>query len=92
MILSAFDYRWWVGAIAVTGIVLAPIYVLWMYQRVFTGPTPTEVEGTKDLCVREIGAVAPLMLALVFFGFYPQPLLDVGQPDHRLADAARRRV
>ena len=27
--ISAFDYHWWVGAIAVTGIVLAAIYVLW---------------------------------------------------------------
>ena len=80
VILSAFDYRWWVGAIAVSGIVWAAVYVLWMYQRVFTGATPTEVEDTKDLSLREIGAVAPLMLALVFFGFYPQPLLDVSNP------------
>jgi NADH-quinone oxidoreductase subunit M len=80
VILAAFDYRWWVGAIAVSGIVLSAIYVLWLYQRVMTGPTPPEVEGTKDLSVREVGAVAPLMLALVFFGFYPQPLLDVSNP------------
>ncbi len=80
VILSAFDYHWWVGAIAVTAIVLAPIYVLWTYQRVFTGATPIEVEDTQDLSRREVGAVAPLMLALVFFGFYPQPLLDVSNP------------
>jgi NADH-quinone oxidoreductase subunit M len=80
VILSAFDYHWWVGAIAVSGIVLAAIYVLWLYQRVMTGPTPPEVEGTKDLSRREVGAVAPLMVALVFFGFYPQPLLGVTNP------------
>jgi NADH-quinone oxidoreductase subunit M len=80
VILSAFDYRWWVGAIAVSGIVLAAIYILWLYQRVMTGPTPPEAEGTKDLSIREIGAVAPLMAALVFFGFYPTPLLDVSNP------------
>ncbi|HYG94951.1 MAG TPA: NADH-quinone oxidoreductase subunit M [Nocardioides sp.] len=82
VLVSAFDYSWWVGGIAVTGIVLAAIYVLWMYQRVFTGgPRPvTDLEGTKDLGLREIGAVAPLMVALVFFGFYPAPLLDVSNP------------
>jgi len=80
VILAAFDYHWWVGSIAVSGIVLAAIYVLWLYQRVMTGPTPPEVEGTKDLSRREVGAVAPLMVALVFFGFYPQPLLDVANP------------
>ncbi|MDQ3484390.1 MAG: NADH-quinone oxidoreductase subunit M [Actinomycetota bacterium] len=80
VLLAAFDYAWWAGAVAVTGIVLAPIYVLWMYQRVMTGPTPTAVEGTRDLGAREIGAVAPLMVALVVFGFYPAPLLEVSNP------------
>jgi NADH-quinone oxidoreductase subunit M len=37
VLISAFDYHWWVGAIAVTGIVLAAVYILWAYQRVFTG-------------------------------------------------------
>lgn len=80
VLLAAFDYGWWVGAFAVTGIVLAAIYVLWMYQRIMTGPTPPDVEGTPDASVREIAAVAPLMLALVFFGFFPKPLLDVSNP------------
>ncbi len=80
VLVAAFDYHWWVGAVAVTGIVLAAIYVLWMYQRTMTGPTPPEVEGTRDLGVREVGAVAPLMVALVVFGFVPGPLLDVANP------------
>ena len=45
VLISAFDYHWWVGAIAVTGIVLAAIYVLWLYQRTMTGPTPPGGEG-----------------------------------------------
>ncbi|WP_377325015.1 NADH-quinone oxidoreductase subunit M [Pimelobacter simplex] len=80
VLMSAFQYAWYVGAIAITAVVLAAIYVLWMYQRTMTGPTPPEVEGTKDLGVREIAAVAPLMVALVFLGFYPAPLLDVSNP------------
>jgi NADH-quinone oxidoreductase subunit M len=88
VLISAFDYRWYVGAIAVTGIVLAAIYMLWAYQRIFTGPNPTDLdadvaaggEGVADLGRREIGVLAPLMLALVLFGFYPAPLLDVANP------------
>jgi len=80
VLMSAFNYAWYVGAVAVTGIVLAAIYVLWMYQRVMTGATPVDVEGTPDLDRRELGAIAPLMLALVLFGFYPMPLLDVANP------------
>ncbi len=79
--VAAFDYGWYVGAIAVTAVVLSAIYVLWMYQRTMTGPTPPEVEATtRDLGVREVAAVAPLVAALVFFGFYPAPLLDVSNP------------
>ncbi|WP_340540835.1 NADH-quinone oxidoreductase subunit M [Nocardioides sp. GXZ039] len=80
VLLSAFDYAWWVGAIAVTGIVLAAIYVLWMYQRIMTGPEPADAVGTPDATPREILAVAPLMIALVGFGFFPQPLLDISNP------------
>jgi NADH-quinone oxidoreductase subunit M len=80
VLISAFDYHWWVGAVAVTGIVLAAIYVLWLYQRTMTGPTPPGGQAVPDLTRRELVAVVPLMLALVFFGFYPMPLLDVSNP------------
>src|SRR6202050_4896228 len=45
---------------ATAGIVLAAIYILWMYQRTMTGPVRPEVAGMKDLKVRELLAVAPL--------------------------------
>lgn len=80
VMIAAFDYHWWVGAIAVTGIVLAAVYVLWLYQRTMTGPPVPADEGMKDLNRRELVAVAPLMLALVVFGFFPMPLLDVSNP------------
>ncbi|MQW74506.1 NADH-quinone oxidoreductase subunit M [Nocardioides sp. dk4132] len=44
VIVAAFDYHWLAGAVAVTGIVLAAIYVLWAYQRIMTGPGRVEVE------------------------------------------------
>ena len=80
VIIAAFQHHWWIGAIAVSAIVLAAWYILWMYQRLFTGPGVTGVEPVKDLNRREIGALAPLLLALVLFGFYPMPLLDVINP------------
>lgn len=80
VIIAAFDYAWWAGAVAVTAIVLAAIYILWMYQRVMTGPTRPEVAAYTDLDRREVGIVAPLLVALVLFGFFPQPLLDVINP------------
>ena len=95
VLIGAFAYHWWVGAIAVTAVVLAAIYVLWMYQRTMTGPPggldtspsgsahPTGVgviETTADLTRTEVAILAPLMIALVLFGFYPAPLLDLANP------------
>ena len=81
VIISAFDHAWWAGSIAVVAIVLAAIYILWAYQRMMTGPTHPEITGWKDLDKREVGAIAPLVLTLVLFGFYPAPLLDVINPN-----------
>jgi NADH-quinone oxidoreductase subunit M len=90
VIIAAFDYAWWAGAVAVTAIVLAAIYVLWLYQRTMTGPELPDVAPVVagDLDRREVGVVAPLLLALLLFCFYPMPLLDVINPsvDSTLAE------
>lgn len=83
VLISAFDYHWVVGAVSVTGIVLAAVYVLWAYQRIFTGEGSVghvETPPARDLDRREIGVLAPLTLALVLFGFVPGPLLELANP------------
>ena len=80
VLIAAFDYHWWVGAVAVTGIVLAAVYVLWLYQRTMTGPPVPADEGMLDLGRRELAAVVPLIAALVVFGFWPMPMLDAANP------------
>ncbi|QWF22939.1 NADH-quinone oxidoreductase subunit M [Nocardioides sp. LMS-CY] len=80
VLIAAFDYHWWVGAVAVTGIVLAAIYVLWLYQRTMTGPSVPGDEAIRDLGRRELVAVVPLIAALVVFGFWPMPMLDAVNP------------
>jgi NADH-quinone oxidoreductase subunit M len=79
VLIAAFDYAWWAGAVAVTGIVLAAVYVLWAYQRMMTGPGVPQGD-TRDLDRRELLVVTPLMAGLLLFGFYPAPLLDVSNP------------
>jgi NADH-quinone oxidoreductase subunit M len=80
VLLGAFDHAVWAGAIAVSGIVLAAVYVLRMYQRTMTGPPSVETGAMGDLGAREVGALAPLVLAMVLLGFHPQPVLDVINP------------
>lgn len=80
VLVGAFVYSPWVAAFAVLGIVLAALYILLMYQRTMTGPTVAAVAGMKDLGLREISALAPLVLLIVLLGFYPKPLLSLVNP------------
>jgi len=58
-------------------VVLAALYVLLTYQRIFTGPVRPELAGTRDLSARERWVVAPLVVALLVLGFVPGPALDL---------------
>jgi NADH-quinone oxidoreductase subunit M len=81
VMLGAFQYAWWVGVIAVTGIVLAAAYVLRAYRLAVTGPErPDLAERTTEVGVREIAAVAPLVALMMLLGFVPQLALDVINP------------
>lgn len=63
--------------IAASGVVLAAIYMLWAYERVFTGvPDKEENKVLSDLSPREIGLLAPLAILILVIGLYPNVLLD----------------
>lgn len=68
------------AVIAATGVILAALYILWLYQRTMNGPVAESVKGMPDLRVREILAVAPLLALLIGLGVYPKPVLDVINP------------
>ncbi len=68
------------AALATVGIILAAIYILWMYQRTMTGPVRPEVANMPDLRPRELWAVGPLIALIVVLGVYPKPALDIINP------------
>ena len=72
--------------IAALSLVLSAVYVLWMYQRMMTGPITHGNENLTDLRPRELLVVAPLIALLVILGIYPKVALDVINPavDHTL--------
>jgi NADH-quinone oxidoreductase subunit M len=65
---------------AATALVLSAVYILWMYQRMMTGPVRDGNERLRDLLPREIVVVAPLIALLLVLGVYPKPALDVINP------------
>ena len=81
LVLVGTFTRYEVAAILATAsIILAAIYILWMYQRTMTGPVREEVSGMPDLRARELWAVGPLIALIVVLGVYPKPVLDVINP------------
>ncbi len=63
--------------VAASGVILAAIYLLWAYERVFTGlPEKEENKVLSDLSVREISLLAPLAALALVLGLYPAILLD----------------
>ncbi|WP_448630267.1 NADH-quinone oxidoreductase subunit M [Cellulomonas soli] len=66
-----------VAIVATLGVVLAAIYVLWLYQRVFTGPVRPGLEATPDLRAHERWAIAPLIAVMLVLGFVPGPALTL---------------
>jgi NADH-quinone oxidoreductase subunit M len=77
-LLGAFKASTWVAFLATTGVILSAAYALYLYRRMIFGPLEKpSLRGIGDLGYREILVFAPLVLLVVFFGFYPAPLLDV---------------
>lgn len=68
------------ATVAATGLVLSAIYILWLYQRLMTGPGKERDAKLHDLGPRELAVIVPLLALLVTFGVYPQPVLGVIDP------------
>jgi len=69
-----------VAVLATLGIVLAALYILLTYQRMFTGPAKEYAAGWRDVNLREAWVIAPLVAVIVALGFFPKPVLDVINP------------
>ncbi len=69
------------AVLAAFGAVLAALYLLWAYQRMFHGPLETDANRTTtDLTRRELAVMAPLVVLIVAIGLYPGPLFDLVGP------------
>jgi NADH-quinone oxidoreductase subunit M len=81
LVLVGTFTKYQAAAVAATvGIILAAIYILWMYQRTMTGPVRPELAAMPDLKARELWAVGPLIALIVVLGVFPQPVLKIINP------------
>jgi NADH-quinone oxidoreductase subunit M len=80
VLIGTFSRYWVAAAFGATALVLSSMYMLWLYQRVMTGPVAPNNERIRDLLPREVVVVAPLMALLLVLGVYPKPVLDIINP------------
>lgn len=77
---KVFGSPWYAG-IATLGVILAAVYLLKMFEKTFLGPvTKEENKNLKDLNLREILTMVPLLVLIFWLGIYPQPFLNLINP------------
>jgi NADH-quinone oxidoreductase subunit M len=64
------------AVLGTAGIILAAVYMLWMFQRVMFGRVTAEANRSlADLTPREVAVLTPVLVLIVWIGIYPQPFL-----------------
>jgi NADH-quinone oxidoreductase subunit M len=71
--------RWWV-VVAATGVILAALYLLWAYQRVFHGEPDDDNRSFPELQWKEASLLLPFIALIVFTGVFPKPMLNRIEP------------
>ena len=77
ILMGAFKKSFLVATIASLGVILAAAYMLWLYKRIIFGIAINEkLKKLKDLSKTELFILSSLAFPIIFFGFYPEPLLN----------------
>ncbi|MAV05527.1 MAG: NADH-quinone oxidoreductase subunit M [Candidatus Pelagibacter sp.] len=77
VLIGAFKKNYLVAVLASIGVILGAAYMLWLTKRVIFGMVKnSEIKSLKDLNILEGIILSLLAISTIFFGFYPQLLLD----------------
>jgi NADH-quinone oxidoreductase subunit M len=93
-LIGTYQVSSWAAIAGTTGIILSACYMLWLYWRICFGAARTpEAAAMPDLSLREWWLLAPIALAVLWMGIYPESFLrpmraDVARIVTRLERAA----
>lgn len=80
ILIGAFLANPYIASVAASGVIIAALYLLWAYQRVFHGPAEGDNAEMEDLRPSEGLVILPLLVLIVFLGVYPKPMLQRIEP------------
>jgi NADH-quinone oxidoreductase subunit M len=85
ILLGAFGSEalnsYWFAGLSAIGVILAAVYMLYMFQKMFLGPLDKEEnQSLKDLNWREIVTLVPLLIFIFWIGLYPKPFFALIAP------------
>jgi NADH-quinone oxidoreductase subunit M len=80
VLLGTFSVDRVLASIAILGVILSAIYMLWSYQRTFQGPAKERWGKLADLSWREGAIVAPIVVVMLWIGLHPAPVLERLRP------------
>jgi len=70
--VGALHVNFWLALLGSMGMVLGPMYMLFLYRRIIYGRlTKVDLQGILDLSPREIAMFAPLVVITIWMGAYP---------------------
>lgn len=75
--LGIYEKYTTITVLALIGLLLGAAYLLWMFKRMFFGDVIEECKTYTDMNAREIAYMVPLCIAVMVFGIYPAPVLNV---------------
>ncbi|MBP3222646.1 MAG: NADH-quinone oxidoreductase subunit M [Actinomycetaceae bacterium] len=78
VLMGTFSVHHGLGIAAVFGMLLAALYLLWPYQKVFTGEKPEIEKPDMNTSERVVSAI--LIAAMLYLGFAPSGALSVIEP------------
>jgi NADH-quinone oxidoreductase subunit M len=77
-LLGTFKINIPVATFATLGVILSAAYALWLYRKIIFGRLEKpSLRHIRDLGLREVAILAPLVILTVLFGIYPKPILDM---------------